>query len=168
MRTILGMNCWGRGSLISRERLTACVTLIAFAAGNIGWPVTTGSVAGGKCCKVSGLATCCCGDKPGAKNCGCSQGAAVARNAPESREPVKKLPSCCQQRLEAAQETAVVANCACGESSAPGFVVLAQPKIMAAGVCVARFTVTACLAPTASDVVPHSNLTPETPPPRPS
>ena len=144
-----------------RARLTAYGALFVFVAGNVGWPVTMGSVAGGKCCKVSGLTTCCCGDKPGAKNCGCQHGAAVAQQAPQ-----KKLPSCCQKRLEAAQKAAVVVNCACGESSTPGFVVVTQPKIAVVVVSVAELAPAGDLAAMPAAIFAQAGLAPETPPPR--
>lgn len=153
-------------SLTMRGRLIALATLFAFVVGNVGWPVATGSVAGGSCCKVSGLATCCCGDKPGTKNCGCSKGIFVAQKSPAASAPAKKLPSCCQKRLEAAEKAAVVMNCACGESSTPGFVVSTQPKLTVLAVSVAELTVTGDLVPTAVIVFAGSKLAPETPPPR--
>jgi hypothetical protein len=146
-----------------RHRFTAIVTLLIFLAGNIGWTVTTGNAAGGKSCKVAGLAKCCCGDKPGAKSCGCNKGAAVA-----NIEPANKLPSCCQKRLDAAQKAAVVVNCACGESSAPGFVISSQPKITVVSVNVTELTLTGDLLLASELSLPQANRAPETPPPRPS
>ncbi len=159
--TIAGMRRWVRLRLTLRNRFTVIVALLIFLAGNIGWPVTIGSAAGGKCCKVAGLAKCCCGDKPGAKNCGCNKGTAVARQT-----PAKKLPSCCQKRLDAAQKAALVVNCACGESSTPGFVISTQPKITAVAVNVAELTLTGDLIPAPASSLPQANLAPETPPPR--
>jgi hypothetical protein len=143
------------------SRPIAIFTLLAFLAGNIGWPVTTGTVAGGKCCKVSGLAICCCGDQPGAKNCGCNKGAAVAL-----QEPAKLLPSCCQKKLPAAQKAAAVVNCACGESSTPGFVLSTQPKLSTIFVSVTQLTRNGQVVAMATCSLPEANMAPETPPPR--
>jgi hypothetical protein len=157
------MRPWRKLLPILRNRATAIVTLLMFLAGNIGWPVTTATVAGGKCCKVSGLATCCCGEQPGAKNCGCNKSALVVLE-----EPAKKLPSCCQQKLAAQKQTPVVVNCSCGESSDPGFVVSTQPKITAIVVQALALTITGNSVPSPALRLPEANLTPDTPPPRPS
>ncbi len=159
--TMFSMRRWVRLRPALHNRFTAIVTLLIFLAGNIAWPVTTGNAAGGKCCQVSGLAKCCCGDKPGAKNCGCSKGAEIAQH-----EPLKKLPSCCQKKRDAAEKGAIIVNCACGESSTPGMVISTQPKITAIAVSVAELTLTGDLVPAPACDLPRANLAPETPPPR--
>jgi hypothetical protein len=159
--TMFRMRRWVRLPPTRHNRFTAIVTLLIFLAGNIAWPVSIGSVAGGKCCQVSGLAKCCCGDKPGARNCGCGNGAELARRAPE-----KKMPSCCQKRLAAAEKTAIVMNCACGESSTPGFIMSTQPKIAAIAVSVAELTLTGDIVAAPQFSLPRANRAPETPPPR--
>jgi hypothetical protein len=145
---------------ICRGRLTALAALIAFVVANVGCPLTTGSVAGGSCCKVSGLATCCCGDKPGAKNCGCN-------HALVTQPATAKIPaSCCQKRLVADEKAPVVVNCACGDSSSPAFLVLTQPRLAIVAVTVTELTMTGILAPVHLVAVPDATSAPETPPPR--
>jgi hypothetical protein len=155
------MRCWHKLRPKLHNRCTAIVTLLMFLAGNIGWPVTTGTLAGGKCCKVAGMATCCCGDQSSTKSCGCNKGVAVA-----VEKPANPLPSCCQQRLAAKKQAAVVVNCACGESSVPGFVVSTQPKITAIVVQATQLTLAGNLVPNPAFLLPDVDLTPETPPPR--
>ncbi|MBI3863177.1 MAG: hypothetical protein HY290_14900 [Planctomycetia bacterium] len=136
--------------------------LLSFAAGNIGWSLPIATATSGGCCRVSGLATCCCGDNPGARSCGCKKQTLVVQ-----REARAKLPSCCQRRLDEKKKSAPPAvSCACGESSIPGFVLSTQPKMTSVAASVPVLSPTADVAAIPAVALPAGNHSPETPPPR--
>ncbi|MBS0260353.1 MAG: hypothetical protein JSS02_00240 [Planctomycetes bacterium] len=147
---------------ICRQRIVALVSLLLFTMGNIGWPVTLVSATGGTCCQVSGRAVCCCGQKPGTRNCGCGQALAQSTR----KAPQKNLPPCCQKRMAEAAPIGVSARCACGDGSDPVLVLATQPKLPAATVQFVHLQVHSRLNQTPPQRITEPVRTPETPPPR--
>jgi hypothetical protein len=145
----------------------ALTVLVSFAVGNIGWPLPAGT---GKCRSVAGKSMCCCGDKSKVGNCGCCKNPAMAqRSDVAAASTPTKLPSCCQnrkQKSEPARDLAI--KCACGDSPLPGFLISSQPKLQTLPLRMPELVQTAFLSSPATQAVLQGNLSPETPPPRPS
>jgi len=139
---------------------------VSFTVGNIGLPLPAQTAGKGQCRTIAGKSLCCCGEKVGAAACGCCNKPAVAANAVALKEPVQKIASCCQKRLEKMAARQLAFSCTCGDSSFPGMIISSQPKLPVASTTVPGLALSS-LVQTAGDVtMPQGNLSPETPPPR--
>jgi len=145
----------------------ALTVLVSFAVGSIGWPIPAGT---GKCRSVAGKSMCCCGDKAKVGTCGCCNTPAVAqRSDAASGSAPAKLASCCQKKKhksEPARDLAI--KCACGDSPLPGFLISSQPKLQTLPLQMPELVQMAFLSSPTTQAAPQGNLSPDTPPPRPS
>jgi hypothetical protein len=142
---------------ISRRCLAGFV-LVTFTLGNVGWPLDVGKTGSGRgLCAMTGEARCCCGLEKKKSTCGCFKAPVLAEQS-----------SCCQKRRAAEKSPALVVNCQCNDSSFPGFVVSAQPRIASAFVDAPALTKNSAAPAAEPPLLPSGRFPPETPPPRPS
>jgi hypothetical protein len=143
---------------------------VSFTLGNIGLPLPALKSGHGGCRTVAGKSLCCCGEKLGAGSCGCCKKPAAAERPAAATvaatAAVKKLPSCCQKRLEKQAARQLAFSCTCGDSSFPGMIISSQPKLQVAAPAVLRSTLCALLPASADVSLTPASLSPETPPPR--
>lgn len=140
--------------------VTELCTLVVFLISSIGIPALPRPLADASSARNSTTRSCCCAHKRGRCCCGCCQ----RSNAANCAQPSKG--GCCDRKRSPPKGPS--ASCPCGDQPATGFIVSTQPRLVSPGMEPATLLPISLIAAESQPLLFELELTPDTPPPRPS